>query len=142
FNNITDYGVNLQFVRHVLSMDTIFPDASIGYRAIHAPWLQHAAYVLVIAAEAATALLCFVGSWRMWSARKASPADFRAAGSTAINGLVVGMVLYVAGFLAIASEWFGMWMSTEWNAQQASFQFAMVILAGLLLLGQREADPD
>ena len=29
FGNITDYGTNLAFVNHVLSMDTVFPDATI-----------------------------------------------------------------------------------------------------------------
>ena len=50
FGNLTDYGSNLVFVQHVLAMDSIFPDAAIHYRAIHAPLLQHAAYVLLIAA--------------------------------------------------------------------------------------------
>ena len=34
FGNITDYGSNFAFVRHVFMMDTIFPDATIGYRSI------------------------------------------------------------------------------------------------------------
>lgn len=29
FGNITDYGSNFAFVRHVFMMDTIFPDATI-----------------------------------------------------------------------------------------------------------------
>ena len=53
FDNITDYGTNFVFVQHVLSMDTIFPSSTIGYRAITSPALHHAAYALIIAAEAA-----------------------------------------------------------------------------------------
>ena len=34
FGNITDYGTNWQFVRHVLAMDTIFPDSTLTWRAI------------------------------------------------------------------------------------------------------------
>ncbi|NMW25707.1 DUF2165 family protein, partial [Rhodanobacter denitrificans] len=63
FGNVTDYGSNLVFVQHVLAMDSIFPDAGIHYRAIHAPLLQHAAYVLIIAAEALAAVLCGTGAW-------------------------------------------------------------------------------
>ena len=51
FGNITDYGTNWAFVQHVLSMDTVFPTTTIKYRAIDAPALQTAAYVLIIAAE-------------------------------------------------------------------------------------------
>jgi hypothetical protein len=34
YDNIVDYGSNYQFVRHVLSMDTTFPDNALIHRAI------------------------------------------------------------------------------------------------------------
>ena len=58
FSNITDYRANLPFVQHVLMMDTIFPSAAIRYRAIEAPAMQQAAYLLIIAVEAVSAALC------------------------------------------------------------------------------------
>src|SRR5262249_53482980 len=57
FGNLTDYDTNLAFVQHVLSMDTIFPSSAIKYRAITNPALQQAAYAIIVAAEAATAVL-------------------------------------------------------------------------------------
>ena len=62
FGNLTDYDTNLAFVQHVLSMDTIFPSSAIKYRAITNPALQRAAYALIIATEAATAVLCWIGA--------------------------------------------------------------------------------
>ena len=47
FGNITDYDTNFGFVQHVLMMDTIFPDATIKYRAITNPMLHNAAYIPV-----------------------------------------------------------------------------------------------
>ena len=44
FGNLTDYGTNFAFVQHVLSMDTIFPDSHVQYRAIHLPWMHHLFY--------------------------------------------------------------------------------------------------
>ena len=32
YNNVVDYGSNYQFVRHVLSMDTTFPDNALMHR--------------------------------------------------------------------------------------------------------------
>ena len=55
-NNITDYGTNHNFVRHVMSMDTIFPDCRLTNRRITSPLLHHAAYVFIIVLEAAVAL--------------------------------------------------------------------------------------
>ena len=62
FGNITDYGTNLAFVQHVLSMDTIFERSTIRYRAIKSPALHHVAYAIIIATEAATAVLCWIGA--------------------------------------------------------------------------------
>jgi hypothetical protein len=47
FGNITDYGSNFAFVQHVMSMDTIFPESHLRYRAITSPALHHAAYWLI-----------------------------------------------------------------------------------------------
>ncbi len=142
FGNITDYGSNLVFVQHVLAMDSIFPDAGIRYRAIHAPLLQHAAYVLIIAAETLAAVLCGAGAWRMWRARRAPAATFRRATRLAVAGLTVGVLLWLGGFMAIGGEWFGMWMSTQWNGLASAFRFVVLLLAALVYLGQREDELD
>ena len=142
FGNVTDYGSNLVFVQHVLAMDSIFPDAGIHYRAIHAPLLQHAAYVLIIAAEALAAVLCGTGAWRMWRARRAPAATFHRARQLAVAGLSVGVLLWLGGFMAVGGEWFGMWMSTQWNGLASAFRFVMVLLAALVYLGQRDGELD
>lgn len=142
FGNLTDYGSNLAFVQHVLAMDSIFPDAAIHYRAIHAPLLQHAAYVLIIAAETLAAVLCGAGAWRMWCARRMPAATFQRAMRPAVAGLTLGVLLWLGGFMAIGGEWFGMWMSTQWNGLASAFRFVVVLLAALLYLGQRDAEGD
>ena len=48
FGNITDYETNFAFVQHVLAMDTIFPNATIHYRAVTSPGLHHTAYAIII----------------------------------------------------------------------------------------------
>jgi predicted small integral membrane protein len=142
FGNITDYGSNLVFVQHVLAMDSIFPDAGIHYRAIHAPLLQHAAYALIIATETLAAVLCGVGAWRLWRARRAAAVMFRKAGRLAVAGLTLGLLLWLGGFMAIGGEWFGMWMSTQWNGLASAFRFVVVLLVALVHLGQRDDELD
>ena len=43
FDNLTDYGTNFEFVRHVMSMDTTFQDSALIYRRVTAPVLWNAA---------------------------------------------------------------------------------------------------
>jgi predicted small integral membrane protein len=50
YDNLVDYGSNYQFVQHVLSMDTTFPDNALRDRAITNPSLWRAAYATIIAA--------------------------------------------------------------------------------------------
>ena len=57
WNNLADYGSNLAFVRHVLLMDTTFPDNRLRWRALGAEWMHHAFYAAIIVWEAAAAAL-------------------------------------------------------------------------------------
>src|SRR5690606_34532159 len=113
--NITDYGSNLVFVRHVLSMDTIFPDATIHYRAIQSPMLHHLAYGFIIFMEALTAVICWLGTWRLLRVARQPAAAFNKAKSCAVAGLTLGFLVWQVGFMSIGGEWFGMWMSAQWN---------------------------
>jgi predicted small integral membrane protein len=57
FDNITDYDTNFEFVRHVLSMDSIFPGSALLYRQITSPALWNFAYWLIIIGEGTTSLV-------------------------------------------------------------------------------------
>lgn len=130
--NVTDYGANWEFVKHVLSMDTIFPDSPLTRRAITNPTLQTAAYWLIIAWEAATAIVLWVGVARMFGA--AAGTGFAASRTTAVVGLSMGFVLYGVGFVVIGGEWFAMWQSPQWNGQKAAFEFLGMISAVMIIL--------
>jgi predicted small integral membrane protein len=142
FDNITDYGTNFMFVQHVLSMDTIFPSSTIGYRAITSPALHHAAYALIIAAEAGTAALCWIGVLALLRARRAPAHAFNRAKVWAIAGLTLGFLTWQFGFMTVGGEWFGMWMSQQWNGAPSAFRFAMVIIAVLIFVAMRDEEID
>src|SRR5689334_23409922 len=95
FGNVSDYNTNFVFVAHVLSMDTIFPFSTIKYRAITSPQLHHLAYAMIIAAEAATAVLCWIGAAML----RATHGGFNRAKTFAVAGLTVGFLLWQVGFM-------------------------------------------
>jgi predicted small integral membrane protein len=132
YNNATDYGSNWQFVQHVLSMDTTFPDSGLHWRAIVNTSLQKTAYWMIIATEAVTAALLWMGAIRLLTA--VGTADFGQAKILAAAGLTIGLMLYVVGFIAIGGEWFAMWQSQIWNGQQKAFDFVALISAVLIVL--------
>jgi predicted small integral membrane protein len=134
FGNLTDYDTNFAFVQHVLLMDTIFPNATIRYRAITNPALHHAAYALIIAAEVMTAALCWIGAFQLLRHLSDTGQGFNRAKRTAIAGLTVGFLLWQVGFIAIGGEWYGMWMSQQWNGIPSAFRYLVMTLVTLIFL--------
>jgi len=140
FGNITDYGSNFAFVRGVMSMDTIFPDSRIAWRAVTSPAWHHAAYLLIILTELAVACFCWTGAVAMARCMGADADGFHQSKRIAIAGLTLGFLLWQFGFAVVAAEWFGMWMSEQWNGQESAFRFAMVILGALVFVGMRDGE--
>ena len=132
FGNITDYGANFQFVKHVLSMDSIPADPHVAWRAIKLEALHHLAYIVLIAWEALAGLLCVWGAVRM--AIRFKSRDFNEAKALAIAGLWVGMLLWALAFITIGGEWFMMWESTTWNGELAALRMFVLNSIALLLL--------
>lgn len=132
FGNITDYDSNWQFVQHVLSMDTTFPNSKLHWRAITDSTLQHAAYWLIIGTQAAAAVLLWLGTSYLLAC--IGTAGFARARALAVAGLTVGLLLYMVGFVTVGGEWFAMWQSTTWNGQQKAFEFIGMTGAVLIVL--------
>jgi predicted small integral membrane protein len=134
FGNLTDYGTNFVFVQHVLSMDTIYPFSTIGYRAITNPALHHLAYAVIIAVEVIIALLCWVGAILLARRVRSDAAVFNRAKTFGSVGLTVGFLLWQVGFISIGGEWFGMWQSQQWNGVPSAFRFVMTFVAVLIFV--------
>ncbi|KAB1147184.1 DUF2165 domain-containing protein [Streptomyces luteolifulvus] len=126
FGNITDFGTNQQFVRHVLAMDTTFKDDDLMWRAITDKGVQDAAYVAIIVWETLAALVLLYGTW-LWIRR-----DRLRARRMSTYGLLMLMLLFGAGFIAIGGEWFAMWQSEDWNGLDAAMR--VFLLSGVVLL--------
>ena len=133
FDNIVDYNSNWLFVQHVLSMDTVFPDSTLKWRAITNPTLQMLSYWTIIAWEAATAIVLWIGAGRLAGAA-GSNAAFTQAKTAATLGLTMGFLLYGVGFVIVGGEWFAMWQSETWNGQQKAFEFIGMIGVVLIVL--------
>jgi predicted small integral membrane protein len=116
-----------------------FPSA-IRYRAITDPMLQQAAYLLIIATEAAVAVLCWLGAYRLLRVFRADGCAFNRAKTISIVGLTLGILLWQVAFMTIAGEWFGMWMSEQWNGVLDAFRLVMILYASLIFLVVRDDD--
>src|ERR1700726_2086928 len=140
YDNIVDYDSNYEFVRHVLSMDTTFPNNALMGRAITDKRIWTIAYAAIIAFEALTCLLLAVGALALLTRLKAPAERFNRAKVLAVAGSTVGFGLWFFGFLVVAGEYFAMWQSQTWNGQEAAFRITMVMLGVLIFVTLPDRD--
>lgn len=140
--NLDDPASNLAAIGHVMSMDTLSPESGLTWRALANPLFHHLAFWLIVAWQFLTAAILLLGAAALWGERDSGPA-FQQAKGLAVLGLVLGILLYLVGFLTIAGEWFAMWQSKDWNGQQSGFRILLVtgfVLIVLLLRDDNAAD--
>ena len=134
FENVVNYDVNFGYVKHVLSMDTTFGvstwkaigDGNLG--------LFHITHILIIVVEITSASLCWLGFAQMIKKFKS---NFNQAKQYGILGIGTGMFLFVL-FLVIGGEWFLMWQSSLWNAQDTAYHMITVLGVMLLILLKKD----
>lgn len=138
FNNLADFDSNYQFVRHVLMMDSTFPNNQLMWRAINSPRIHRAFYSSIIGWEIVTMLALWIGSVQLGRRLSATCETFEAAKRIPIAALTLAMLMWLVAFLTVGAEWFLMWQSHAWNGQEAAFRIFAVIGIVLLLLVQPE----
>jgi predicted small integral membrane protein len=141
-NNVTDYGSNYEFVRHVLMMDSTFPGNHVMWRAVHSPLVHTVFYIGIIAWESVTMLLCWWAGIRLLKSYRADSAQFAGALYVAVIALTTSLLMWLLAFLDVGGEWFLMWQSKIWNGQEEAFRMFTVVGVVFLLVVQREPTPE
>jgi predicted small integral membrane protein len=131
FSNITDFGTNQEFVKHVFAMDTTFNDPDVTWRAITSSAIQNIAYVLIIVWEVLTALV-LIWAFVAWVRALRAGGGYDRPRRLSSLGWTMVLLLFAGGFIAIGGEWFVMWQSSDWNGLDPALQ--NVIIAGLALI--------
>jgi predicted small integral membrane protein len=138
FNNISDYGSNFTFVTKVAGMEDVFSREQTGWRAIHNSTLHHLMYISIILVELCIASMLLLGSVKMIRNYRSSAETFQSSKKLTITALASAMLLFFIFFITIAGEWFLMWQSDQWNAQQTAFSLSTIFLLALIFMNQDE----
>ena len=138
YGNVADYNSNFEFVRHILSMDTIFPDNTLKHRAVTTPFLWHVAYWIIIIGEVLTGFAFAAGTAEMTRNVLSGGSRFQQSKRFVYIGGALGFFVWFFGFMVVGGEWFAMWQSKEWNGQEAAFRIYMAILGVLAFVTRRD----
>jgi len=131
-DNIFAYGINFEFIQHIMSMDTTFKHPQLYWRAINNAIFYHICFIFIILVEGIVTMLLWVGVFHLFKNIRREQAAFQFAKQYGLLGLLLALILYSFIFFTIASQWFASWQSSTWNAKNASIPF--IILLGLTYL--------
>lgn len=138
--NLMDYDSNLQYVKHVLSMDTTFEGNKLMWRAITDDTLHTLAYWGIIAVEGAIALLGWVAAGKLVSKLKRNAEEFNHAKKLGFYAFLLGFALWFVGFICFGTEWFAMWQSEIWNGKETAMDIVEVLGIFLIIYMMPVAD--
>lgn len=139
-NNLTDYGSEYEFVRHVLMMDSTRPGNRGMWRAMNSPLWHTGFFLSIIAWEIITTVLCWWGGVNLARALGGTSQAFRHAKRMAIAALACGLLMWLVAFISVGGEWFLMWQSKTWNGLDTAFRMFTIIGIVLLFVAQPETE--
>ena len=134
FSNLTDYSTNFEFVKHVLSMDSIFENSTVKYRSITNNTIHHLSYLFIIMLEITMAYFFITSAVQMYLQIKNSKEQFNLAKKNAYIGVSLGILLWFIGFTVIGGEWFSMWQSNDWNGLEEANRIVSFFMLTYLAL--------
>jgi predicted small integral membrane protein len=132
FNNTNDYNSNLNYVRHVLLMDTTYPGNHGMWRSIHSPTVPWLFFVSIVCWEIVTGLLLYLAGFLLVRNLRSSAATFNAAKKLGVVALTLSLLMWLSAFLSVGNEWFLMWQSKEWSGESVAGR--MFAIVGIILL--------
>lgn len=140
FNHVIHYPVHLTFLQNVMSMNSVFLDNQMSWRAITIPLLQQLIYWIFVLWEVIAAALCWRGVYEGWQASQENPTTFQQAKALAIGGLTLTLLMWMVAFV-VGGEWFLMWQSEIWNGQETAFRLITMIGIILIFISLPEQNP-
>ncbi|TKB51463.1 DUF2165 domain-containing protein [Ferrimonas sediminicola] len=132
--NITDAESNLQFVRHVFSMDTTYNSPNIMWRAITAPSIHMVGFISIIIIEATLTFCGFFGLFKLAKQFRADERTFDDSKTFALIAMALAVLVWGFIFQAAGGEWFASWQSEHWNGLRDATRIVMMAMFGGLSL--------
>ncbi|QIL46703.1 DUF2165 domain-containing protein [Vagococcus coleopterorum] len=130
---------NFQFVKHVMSMDTV--ESVVHWRTFDNPIIWKTAYTMLICFETATFLIGVIALYKLIKALNKDQATFFKAKLWGYLTFVFTLLIWFFGFIDIGGEWFKMWLSPSWNGQPIAMWLSILfaVLLGIFHTSERES---
>lgn len=132
--NVTNWGETTGAVLAVTSMST-FEGGADSWQATSNLLIVWIGALFIVLSKMVAGVLCGIGTWRMWEARREDGAAFAEAKQIAMAGCGVAVIMLFGGFIAIADNFYDLWRSDDMRpVLDAAFRYgAMIALVGIFV---------
>ena len=143
FDNITNptnpNASNWPFVEGVLSGDGVPADSGFEWRFIDATWFHVISYIGIITMETVTGVVLLIAGILGLRRAGSAPAWAHAQRWTYVGG-ILGLTVFMFGFMVIGGNWFVMYQNSKYNgldpaSQNIVFTLGMLILVTGVVIG-------
>lgn len=133
-NNLTAPGANLDFVRHIMTMDTTNRDRGVRWREVRSPALHRAAFAAILVCELAVAALGLAGSFFLAVNLTAGAEAWESAKLFGYLAFLAALAVWFLIIQVVGAEWYVSWQSEKWNAIRDSIRINLITVAGIIIL--------
>jgi predicted small integral membrane protein len=139
FQNFANWGDTIGGVAVATSMTT-FEGGAESWQATSNPIVIWVGAFFIVIAKIAAGVLCMIGAYKMWSARRGDSAAFSAAKELALVGCAIALLMLFGGFIVVAETWFEMWRSEALRSAslESAFRYGGMITMIALFVGMRD----
>lgn len=107
--------------------------------AIGNPLLLWIALVLVVAGEFLAGIFAAIGAWSMFSARNASPEEFKQAKKFALTGCALAIIVWLGFFGTFGAAFFQMWQTQAGAmSMNGAFQYFMACAVVFIIVNMTD----
>ncbi|MFY9230654.1 MAG: DUF2165 domain-containing protein [Candidatus Nanopelagicales bacterium] len=136
FDNITNptnpNASNWPFVEGVLSGDGVPADSGFEWRFIDATWFHAISYIGIITMETVTGIVLLIAGILGLRRAGSAPMWAHAQRWTYVGG-ILGLTVFMFGFMVIGGNWFVMYLNSKYNGLEPASQ-NIVFTLGMLIL--------
>jgi len=137
FDNITNptnpNASNWPFVKGVLSGDGVPADSGFEWRFIDATWFQVISYIGIMTMELLAGIVLLIAGIRGLRSAHSSQRWSSAQKWTFVGG-ILGLTVFMFGFIVVGGNWFIMYLNSKWNGLTPAFENTMFTLGMLILV--------
>lgn len=139
WGNVTSAAGGIAQVAQVLSMEGTFNPNS--WRAVESTPLVWLAWSVIPIGKLVAGVLCAIGAWQLWGARRATAAQFNGSKTLAVLGCGVAVAMLYGAFMVIANIYFQLWqVETDVTTLPRAFRHMAPIAFIMLFVNMPDTD--